>query len=76
MTTYLQPLAGGMLLGLSAVLLFVANGRIAGISGIFGRLLAGHNIATNLAFVIGLIAGPFLYVAAYGQLPSMVILAS
>ncbi|HLU03422.1 MAG TPA: YeeE/YedE family protein [Advenella sp.] len=76
MSTYLPSLAGGMLLGLSAVVLFVANGRIAGISGIFGRLLAGHNMATNIAFVIGLIAGPFLYAAVYGKLPSMVILAS
>lgn len=76
MTTYLPSLAGGMLLGLSAVLLFIANGRIAGISGIFGRLLSGHNMATNMAFVIGLISGPFLYVAAYGKLPSMIMLAS
>lgn len=76
MTTYLPSLAGGMLLGLSAVLLFIANGRIAGISGIFGRLLSGHNMATNMAFVIGLISGPSLYVAAYGKLPSMIMLAS
>src|SRR5690606_26217491 len=76
MMTYLPSLSGGMLLGLSAVLLYAANGRIAGISGIFGRLLAGYNMASNIAFVIGLIAGPFLYVAVYGQLPAMVVLAS
>ncbi|MEO7224304.1 MAG: YeeE/YedE family protein, partial [Devosia sp.] len=30
---------GGALIGLSAALLWLGNGRIAGISGIFGQLL-------------------------------------
>ncbi|MCS6915507.1 MAG: YeeE/YedE family protein [Myxococcales bacterium] len=34
-----SALAGGVLLGLSASLLLLLNGRIAGISGIFGGLL-------------------------------------
>ncbi|MCW5712804.1 YeeE/YedE family protein [Shinella sp.] len=71
MTPYLPSLFGGMLLGLSAVLLLVANGRIAGISGIVGRLLGGHHVPGNLAFVIGLLSGPFLYAAAYGHLPNI-----
>ncbi len=76
MITYLPSLAGGMLLGLSAALFFIANGRIAGVSGIFGSLLSGQRIATNITFVIGLISGPVLYAVANGQLPSMTIMAS
>lgn len=39
MSAYLPSLAGGMLIGASAVMLLLLNGRIAGISGIVGRLL-------------------------------------
>lgn len=68
-TTYLQSLAGGMLLGLSAVLLLVFNGRIAGISGIVGRLLGGKQIPANAVFVVGLVLGPIIYAAIYGSFP-------
>jgi len=36
MLSFLPSLAGGALIGLSAALLLVLNGRIAGISGIVG----------------------------------------
>lgn len=47
---------GGLLIGLSAAILWIGNGRIAGISGIFGRLLppAGP-IRWRLAFLIAMI---------------------
>lgn len=67
--TYLQSLAGGMLLGLSAVLLLLMNGRIAGISGIVGRLLGGQQIPANAVFVVGLVLGPIIYAAIYGSFP-------
>lgn len=76
MTPYLFPLFGGMLLGLSAVLLLLLNGRIAGISGILGRLLGGHDMAPNAAFIAGLLAGPLLYAAAFGRMPAMTVSAS
>ncbi|PSW05605.1 YeeE/YedE family protein [Photobacterium lipolyticum] len=53
-------LAGGMLLGLSASLLLVVNGRIAGISGILAGLLKPTNneFSWRLLFVSGmLVAG-------------------
>ena len=37
--TPLSSLIGGMLIGLSAVIFLITNGRIAGISGIISRLL-------------------------------------
>jgi uncharacterized membrane protein YedE/YeeE len=74
-TPYLLSLFGGMLLGLSAILLLVLNGRIAGISGILGRLLGGRHVAINAAFVAGLVVGPLLYAAVYGQFAALSVVA-
>jgi len=41
------PLVGGMLFGLSALMLLGLNGRIAGISGITAGLLRGAHIGAN-----------------------------
>lgn len=76
MMVYWPALAGGMLLGLSAALLLLLNGRIAGISGIAGRLLAGRDAAMNGAFVLGLVAGPFVYALAFGGFPRITAAAS
>lgn len=62
-------LLGGALIGLSAVLLMALEGRIAGISGIVSRLLPpwqGGAVASRLAFVIGLVAAPFVAMLASG----------
>ncbi|HJE69174.1 YeeE/YedE family protein [Pseudomonas oryzihabitans] len=60
LAAYLPALAGGLLLGLAASLLLLVNGRIAGISGIFGRSLGGQQVGTGLVFVLGLVLGPLL----------------
>lgn len=75
MTTYLASLAGGMLIGASAVMLLLLNGRIAGISGIVGRLAQGVGLTTNLAFVLGLLLGPLVYLLVVGGWPAVVITA-
>lgn len=74
--SYWPSLIGGMLLGLSAVMLLLVNGRIAGISGIFGRLLGGVDPAPNGAFVIGLLLGAPAFMLAFGAWPSMTVVAS
>lgn len=58
-----RSLAGGALIGLAAAILVVANGRIAGISGILGGLLrpARNDWGWRLAFVAGLLAAPSVY---------------
>lgn len=76
MSPYGSAFVGGMLLGGSAVFLLLVNGRIAGISGIFGRLLGGQQVALNAAFVIGLLCGPLLYALAFGALPPVTIAAT
>ncbi len=54
-----SALLGGALLGLSACLLLLSVGRIAGISGIVSGLLgpAPGDRSWRLAFVLGLVAG-------------------
>jgi uncharacterized protein len=58
-------LAGGMLIGLAATLLWFGAGRVAGVSGIFGRLLEpahaentsnGTARQESVAFLVGLLA--------------------
>ncbi len=58
--TPISAAIGGALIGLSAVLLMLLNGRIAGISGIFGGLINAQTSdrTWRLAFVAGLIAAP------------------
>ncbi|HCX69013.1 MAG TPA: YeeE/YedE family protein, partial [Rhodobiaceae bacterium] len=54
---------GGLLIGAAAALLLLANGRIAGISGIMGGVLNPRKGETvwRIAFLAGLIAAPMLY---------------
>ena len=76
MNSYLASLAGGTLIGLSAVILMIFNGRAAGISGIVGRLAQGSNFAIKAAFVAGLLAGPVVYLAAFGTWPAIHVTSS
>ncbi len=59
-------LAGGMLIGISAAIFILFNGRIAGISGILGGLLrpVRNDVLWRAAFIAGLIIAP----VAYGML--------
>jgi uncharacterized membrane protein YedE/YeeE len=60
-----SALLGGMLIGLSAVLMLGFNGRITGISGIVGHLPSsrGHELAWRLVFTLGLLGGVVCYAA-------------
>ncbi|WP_414470932.1 YeeE/YedE family protein [Microvirga sp. M2] len=73
--TPLSALAGGLLIGASAALILVLNGRIAGISGILGGLLqpARNEIGWRLAFLAGMFIAPLAYVAFGGALPTVVL---
>ena len=52
---------GGALIGLAAALLWLGNGRIAGISGIFGQLLPpARTVVWRLVFLVSLVAGTAL----------------
>jgi hypothetical protein len=60
--TPVSGLIGGALIGLASALLLLANGRIAGISGILGRSFfpAAGDLGWRLAFLIGLPVGAWL----------------
>jgi len=75
--TPLSAAIGGALIGLSAALLMLSTGRIAGISGIVGGLI-GWNVPDRdwrIAFVVGLILAPLSgslvgYAVAEPQMPA------
>jgi uncharacterized membrane protein YedE/YeeE len=74
--TPVASLAGGALIGLSAVLLMWAKGRIAGVSGIAARLFPPYEdgeFAGRLAFVAGLVAAPVMVRLVTGSLPAQTI---
>ena len=58
-----SALAGGLLIGLSAGLFVLLDGRIAGISGLVGSLLHPPKawLAEKVLFLIGLLAAPLLW---------------
>ena len=60
-----MSLAGGLLLGISAAIFILANGRVLGISGIVGGLLRPKkgDAAWRIAFLLGMAAAP-LFVRA------------
>ncbi len=75
MTAYITALCGGFLIGLSAAILMMVNGRVAGVSGIAGRLLQGVQTATGAAFIAGLIVGPVLFRLLSGAWPAVELAA-
>lgn len=64
--TPFSGLVGGLLIGLAAALLLLLNGRISGISGIVGGLLApkSSDASWRVVFVVGLLLGAFIYMLA------------
>jgi len=60
--TPVPSLAGGLLIGLSASLLLLTHGRIAGISGIYGGAITAPaaDRGFRVAFLAGLVSAGFL----------------
>lgn len=56
--TPLTAAIGGGLIGLAAAVLWLGNGRIAGISGIFGQLLPpAQTVVWRVVFLVALVLG-------------------
>ena len=61
--TPLSAFIGGIIIGLAVVLLFIGNGRLAGVSGIVSNSLTSKkNRIDNLLFLIGLVVGPVIFI--------------
>ncbi|MEO0885855.1 MAG: YeeE/YedE family protein [Cyanobacteria bacterium J06648_10] len=66
-------LAGGILIGLSATLLLLCNGRIAGISGIVsGALGFSPDLSWRWLFIVGMLTGGWIYESVLAQQPTPV----
>ncbi|MDP3088545.1 MAG: YeeE/YedE thiosulfate transporter family protein [Methylotenera sp.] len=70
-------LTGGALIGISAALFILINGRIAGITGIIGGLFRPvmHDVGWRIAFTAGLIIAPVIWLL-FAALPEIKIDAS
>ncbi len=60
----LEPIVGGVLIGVAALLLYASLGRIAGISGIAFGAISGQEASWRWPFLLGLIGGGWLAVSA------------
>ena len=59
--TPLTAALGGSLIGLAAAVLWLGNGRIAGISGIFGQLLPpAQTVVWRLVFLLAMVVAAFI----------------
>ena len=76
--TPLSGLVGGVLIGLAAAMLLLLNGRLSGISGIVGGMMAPKtsDVGWRAAFVAGLLLGAFIYMLATGEAPLLEMQAS
>ncbi len=64
-----ESLLGGVLLGISATVMLLMNGKIAGISGILTGLLTpkSRDFAWRLLFAVGMVSGGVLGVLEFGS---------
>ena len=69
--TPISGLIGGAMIGAAASLFVLLNGRVAGISGILGGLVAADrdDRLWRLAFLAGLVLGPLLVSVMTGAIP-------
>lgn len=76
--TLVSAVLGGVMIGASAALFLLLNGRVAGVSGILGGLLAPPSRETGwrVAFLSGLILAPVAYAGLGGSLPPVTVDAS
>ena len=64
--TPVSAFIGGLFIGIAAIIFFVSNGMLAGVSGIVNNALTkSHNRITNLLFSLGLILGPLIYMIIF-----------
>ncbi len=72
--TPFASLAGGLLIGLAAVLLMVTRGRVFGATGILAGFIAplsSSDWAWRAALLAGMVTGPLAYLAVAGDFPAI-----
>jgi uncharacterized membrane protein YedE/YeeE len=71
-----QSLGGGVLIGLSSVLLMLVAGRIMGATGILAGIFAPASVADmswRVALLLGMVTGPAVYWLATGGMPEITV---
>ena len=67
--TPLTATLGGLLIGLASAVLWLGNGRIAGISGIFGQLLPpAQTVVWRVVFLVALVGATALSAWGFPQI--------
>jgi uncharacterized membrane protein YedE/YeeE len=69
--TPFASLAGGILIGVSAVLLMLVSGRIMGATGILAGGIWGPARDWRLALLAGMVSGPLALLAVSGSFPTI-----
>jgi uncharacterized protein len=72
-------LGGGVLIGLAAVLLMLALGRVMGATGILAGVFAPastYDFSWRAALLLGMVTGPAVYWLATGAMPEVIVPAS
>jgi len=68
MNSFILPLIGGLLIGVSSSLMLWGLGKISGISGIYSSLLSPNNESYwKYSFMLGLIAGGIILNSLYSD---------
>ena len=74
--TLLNSLIGGILIGIAAIIIFLVNGRIMGISGIIGNLITHKEtdqIYWRIIFILGVLIGPLLFIIFFKEIKSEMV---
>ena len=74
--TLLNSLIGGILIGIAAIIVFLVNGRIMGISGIIGNLITHKKtdqISWRIIFILGVLIGPLLFIIFFKEIKSEMV---
>ncbi|MFV2054129.1 YeeE/YedE family protein [Aliiroseovarius sp. YM-037] len=66
-------LIGGVIIGISAVMVMALFGRIAGIVGITASTVSGSDKGWRIAFIGGLVAAPILVWVVSGDWPAQTV---
>ena len=72
--TPIASLLGGVLIGLSAVMLMLLRGRILGATGILSGVLRPsnhHDWTWRSLMLVGMLCGPWIYFIVVGNLPAI-----
>ena len=74
--TLLNSLIGGILIGIAAIIVFLVNGRIMGISGIIGNLITHKETDQTywiIIFILGVLIGPLLFIIFFKEIKSEMV---